>query len=624
MLLAPRRQVGEFRARYRVMAAAVVVVFGLLASRLLYLQLVSGATWRARASSNITKTLGRPATRGMLYDARGEVIASNRPRYDVLVIPAVLDRDPRHAERLGELLGLETGERAAFAARLEAVPESRRSHQVEMFADIDREQLAALTTHADALPGVTVRTSPIRAYPSGGLGAHVVGYMNEVTAEDLERRPGQGYRAGDRIGRNGLERSLESVLRGRRGYREVMVDARGRPQGREQGGRAAVPGRDVALTIDMELMRAAERAFQGHASGGLAVVEVRTGRVRALFSKPSYDPNAMTGGVGRKAYAAMLRDPFRPLIDKTLYETYFPGSTFKPFTALAALGSGVVSPSDVVECPGFHRVGRQRMRCNARHGEVDLHEAITRSCNVYFWRLADELGLPRLNETARALGFAERTGIGINSESPGFLATRGWYEEHYGRFTVGYTLNTAIGQGNTRSTVLQLALSYAALANGGTLYVPQLVEQIRDPSGEVLEEIAPRVRRQVPLDPDHVARVNRAMRDVVHHPLGTAYGARVAGGVTVAGKTGTAEVVGENRRSADAHFHRSHAWFAGFAPAEAPEVAIAVLVEHGGGGGRHAAPIATRVLNDYLSRPRLAARHDTTPNDEAMRGEGGP
>lgn len=621
-LLSPRRELGEFKKRYKWMALFVVVVFAALVARLVMLQLVQHDRWARIARENITKTFWLRATRGIIRDARGRIIASNRPSYNVFITPQFL-RGPEDVARIEELLALGPEQRQEFERRLAAVPERRRSHQIEMFTDIARDQMASLETHELDLPGVDVIAMPVRSYAYGPLAAHAVGYLNEVSAEDLERLAGQDYRPGDSMGRSGLEQSLESVLRGQRGYRRTIVDARGRSQENAERlanhrpeSRDPVPGRDIVVTLDMELMRSAQRAFRGHPSGAAVVVDVSSGRVRALYSKPAYDLNDMSSGLSRDEYRAMLDDPFRPLIDKTIYETYFPGSTFKPITALAALNDQLVDPSMRVECIGRYEIGAQRMRCTQAHGQVDMTQAMIQSCNVYFWRIAETVGLDRLNRYARDFGLGERTGIGINSEAQGFLATRQWYEEHYGRFRMGYTLNTAIGQGNTRVTLLQLALTYAAMANGGTLYAPQLIERIEGPDGQIIEEMRPQVRRRILVRPDHLAFNNVALTGVVNQEKGTAFAARIEGGVIVAGKTGTAQVQrtsllpGVDPRHAW-YFSQSHAWFAGYAPADHPEVAIVVLVEHGGAGGRMAAPIATQMLEDYLGH-RTQAGGPTT------------
>jgi len=615
-LLSQRREVGEFKKRYKWMALVVLGVFSILAVRVIQLQTLDYDHYAAIAQENITKTIPLPATRGIVTDTAGRVIASNRPAYNVFITPQLVSEED--IERVAELMGLDPEEKAVLIQRVADVPRRRRSHQIAMFTEIERDQLAALETHGQELPGVDVVAVPVREYAYGNLGAHTIGYLNEVSAEDIEGHPGQGYRAGDRMGRNGVERAWESYLRGRDGYRRVLVDARGtvrdhtREERAREDRREAVPGRDVTLTVDMELMRTIDRAFRGHPSGAVVVVDVRTGRLRALYSKPSYDLNEMSGRLSVERYTEMRDNPFRPLIDKTLYESFFPGSTFKVITALAALEDGVFDPVTRVDCPGFFEIGNDRKRCTSAHGEVDMRRAIVASCNVYFWTMALEVGLERLNRFGRDLGFGERTGVGINSEASGFLPSREWYTNHFGRFRVGYTLDAAIGQGNTRSTLVQLAMAYAAIANGGTLFVPQLIERVGSPDGQAIEEFEPRVRRRISVGQEHLAYVVDGLYGVVNDPNGTAFDARIEDGVPVAGKTGTAQVQRSRPRAGldpgrAWFFNRDHAWFAGFAPAGAPEVAIVVLVEHGGGGGRYAAPIAMQILQDYFGNRATAA-----------------
>ncbi len=609
--LSQRREVGEFRKRYRWMALFVVLVFGGIIVRVAQVQLFQRDRWSGIAQQNIIKTLELPATRGVIRDIVGRVVASNRPSYDVYTTPRLLQ--PEDLDRIASLMDLSNEDRAALQTRLDEIPLSRRSQQFELFRDIDREQLAALETHLAELPALDIVTVPLRDYPYATLGAHVLGYLNEVNADDIKRAADPStYHPGDRIGRSGLEKRYEPLLKGSRGFRRLVVDARGKPlQGTRPDSlevemlKQPVPGHDIQLTVDMQLMEAFDRAFRPYPSGAAVVVDIHTGAVRALYSKPVYDPNEMSSGLSTKRYAQLTGDPFRPLIDKTMYETYFPGSTFKPFTALAALEDAVVDPMQRVECLGSLKIGRQKFRCNKRHEWVDLYDSVVQSCNVYFWVLAEEVGLERINRYAKAFGFAERTGIGVNSEAKGFLATREWYAEHYGKFRIGYTLNTAIGQGNTRVTVLQLALAYAAIANGGSLYVPQVVQNVRSPDGSLSETFQPKMKREVGVAPEHLDLMRRALIDVVQDESGTAYRARNKDGVRVAGKTGTAQVVSRKGRSEESssawYLDRSHGWFAGFAPAEDPQVAFAVLVEHGGSGGASAAPIATSVMQQYLS-----------------------
>lgn len=611
--LSVRREVGEFRKRYKWMALVVILAFAGVVGRLIHLQLIDHDHWAAAARRNITKRIRLPATRGLIRDRDGRVVADNRAAYNVLMTPQLLGDDD--LARIAELMHLDDAQLEDLRARLSAVPERRRSHMLEMFTDISRDQYAALETHNRELPGVATVVVPVRTYAFGSLAAHAIGYLNEVNAEDLKRFPDAGYRAGHRIGRMGVERAWESYLRGHDGQLKVTVDVRGR-EFKGAGGRLQkrserkdpVPGRDLALTLDMGLMRTVQRAFRGHPSGAAVVVDVKTGYVRALFSKPGYDLNVMSGRLTHKRAKELQENPFRPLIDKTIYESYFPGSTFKPISALAALQDEAIDPAVRQECTGSYELGGRKFRCGHAHGDTDMHKALAQSCNVYFYRLGQVVGLDRLAYYAREFGLGAPSGLGINTEASGFIPTRDWYKKQHGdQYRLGFTLNAAIGQGNTRLTLVQLAMAYAAMANGGTLYVPQIVEAVLNPDGTPAARFEPRVRRQVNVDPEHLTAIASGLFDVVNSPNGTAHDARIDGAYPIAGKTGTAQVSkrrlrpGEDPRRAW-YYRRSHAWFAGFGPAEDPEVAVVVLVEHGGDGGKNAAPIATQALQQALER----------------------
>jgi penicillin-binding protein 2 len=480
---------------------------------------------------------------------------------------------------------------------------------------------------------------PARSYPFERIGAHAIGYLNEVSAEDLApcppleagskaRRPAvcgleeRGYRVGDVIGRGGVERAFEQYLRGKRGVRRSVVDAHGRrlpestaasllrvPQLEEP-----VPGHDLTLTLDLEITRMIDRIFRGHPAGAVALVEVRTGHVIALYSKPSYDPNPMLSGLSREQAAALFRDPdeggdpLRPLLDRTLFEDYFPGSTYKIVTAIAALEGGFVTPEETLHCQGWHELGRRTFRCSQAHGNVTLRDAIVQSCNVFFYRLAERVGIDRIAVAAQDLGFGHVTGVGLNRESKGTVPTRRWHQENRLGYVQGFTLNTAIGQGSTRATLLQLAMAYAAIANGGTLYVPQVVREIRTADGAILPapDFRPRVRWRIKASREHLALLQQGLWGVVNEELGTAYEYRIDG-VDASGKTGTAQVSRSARRDELEprmrwYFNRNHAWFAGYAPASAPELAVVVLVEHGGQGGKDASPLGLQILRGALER----------------------
>ena len=350
-----------------------------------------------------------------------------------------------------------------------------------------------------------------------------------------------------------------------------------------------------------------------HAAGAAVVVDVRTGRILAAYSKPDFDPNDLSGAGGkqrvRETFARLSTDPLRPMLDKTMSGAFQPGSTFKPFSALAGLEDRLVDPEEKERCDGFLMFGRRIFHCTHVHGKVNMHEAIAASCNTYFFKLAETVGMDRIAKIATDFGLGEKTGLGTNPEAPGRIPTRSWYALRYqGQFRIGFTLNTAIGQGDALVTPLQLALAYAALANGGTVYSPEIVRAIETSDGSVAQEFLPRVRpHKVEVKPENMARVVEALRAVVNDPRGTAYPVRDPS-IDMAGKTGTAQTGYIPQKGDDAkrtaYYSRDHAWFAAFAPTRAPEIAVVVFVEHGGSGPTQAAPIAIQIVREYQ---RLAA-----------------
>ncbi|HVY47931.1 MAG TPA: penicillin-binding protein 2, partial [Minicystis sp.] len=618
-LFVQRSDVSEFRKRFRWVALGMALVFLALGARLFQLQVLEVEDHRAIARENIVRKITLATTRGIVRDRNGKVLAASRPAYNVYVVPARLDLE-KVWPKLVDYLGLGLDEKKRLEDKITSLKKDdgpRKNQQILLKEDISRDAVANLATHEAELPAVEVVPVPVRFYPYGDVGAHVLGYMAEVDADKLSQLRSSGYIEGDRIGATGIERSWESYLRGTRGWEKVLVDAKGR---RHPGGEGIIdeprrsdpiPGRDLRLTLDADIQKTMDKAFRGELAGGAVLVDVRTGRLLGLYSKPSYDPNALSGGSGKQVIADAFRrlnsDPLHPALDKTVSGAYPPGSTFKPFTALAALEKGLVDKKVMMQCKGFITYGKRFFRCTHVHGIVDLHKAIAESCNVYFFNLAREygVGMDLIAEMGQRFGLGQKTGLGVNAEASGRMPTKAWMTlRNKGHFQLGFGLNAAIGQGATTVTVLQLGLAYAALANGGTLYQPQLVRAVETSNGTVVQEFSPRVRRQLDLKPENVAIVQDALTSGVNEVGGTAYHARQGfGEVAMAGKTGTAQVSHHVTRGADAervwYFNREHAWFAGYAPTRSPEVAVVVLVEHGGAGGKHAAPIAFEIVRAY-------------------------
>lgn len=531
--------------------------------------------------------------------------------------------DPAHfpslqlgLRRLADLLELPPEESKSLARRLRGARGLERYRDILVQRDLSPRVEGPLTLQVELgeLPGVTVRRATARDYRYGTLGAHVVGYVNEVSLDDLRARRSSGYRTGDIIGRRGVERAFEDELRGVDGRETVVVDSKGRAQSsafaeelqRAVGTRESPrPGHRVVLTLDLELQSAAEAAFDGRA-GAVVLMEVRTGRLLALTSTPSFDPSRLAGRFDPSEQARLdaLVD-LRPWRFRAIQEHFAPGSTFKVVTALAALESGHGHIDEKIACPGHYTLGGTRWRCwrDAGHGLVDLRSSLAWSCDTYYYNLGARLGVDPIVDMARRLGFGSPTGVELGPESSGILPSRDWFRRQGRTYTLGQAVNASIGQGAVSVTPLQLAVAFAAIANGGRVMRPRIAARVETYDGRLVQRFAPEVRRELRLDAEHLDGVREGLRRVVQHPTGTARAYRLEG-LEVGGKTGTAQVrrMGNRRRSRQAEWkYKDHAWFAAYAPAQDPEVVVVVFNEHGGSGSKAAAPIAMQVLEAWRS-----------------------
>ena len=647
-----RGDLGEFRARYKYLALGVMGAMAALIVRLFQLQVVQADAYRQNALDNITRKVRIPTTRGVIRDAYGRILAASRPGYDVHVVPGrVLPSARKHARardvdtlpRVAQMLHLSADELSLLDKRIRevCVDDADRSpcwRPILVREDIAREVLSEVSQHAKEIAGVEVVEAPVRTYPYGRLGAHLMGYVSELDREHLaEYRPDGyeqlspderakrnplAYEPGDTAGATGLERAWEAQLRGQRGWQKRVVNAQGVYQlGPEADSHLMPPlraepiaGRDVKLSVDMDLMQAIDKAMSKHVSGAVVVVDVHTGQIRALYSKPDFDPNELSGAGGRDvrrtAMSKLLSDAMHPLLDRTLTGAFQPGSTFKPFSAMAALEGKLVDPKARETCTGGLRYGGRMFKCSHVHGSVDMNQAIAESCNVYFFKLSETVDLDRIVGMAHDFGLGEKTGLGVNPESQGNMPSRAWYTTaNRGQFHIGFALNTSIGQGAATVNPVQLAMAYAAIGNGGILYAPQIVTDVSRSETGVAQRFGAREVRKVKVSEDTLARMQRALTAVVNDPHGTAYPVRDPS-LDIAGKTGTAQtgyVPAPGDDPQQAWFYaRDHAWFASLYPAKNPEVAVIALIEHGGAGPTQAAPVAIQVVRDYV---RLKAEH---------------
>jgi penicillin-binding protein 2 len=644
MSVGPGDDVRVLRTRLQIMTVVVSIVFATLVARLFQLQILEGEHYARRAEANFTETVDVEAPRGRIFDTHGNALAINRPAYTLYVtarprlrVPSdepgrehTRKRVPVRDDAIDALVEVvdfaDARDRDKLVARIRELRDDPHSgrYAVAVRSNLSWEENARIQTRAEFSSWVEIRESARRFYPAGELVAFVTGYMREINPERLEASPRAQYKPGDRVGQTGLERQWENYLRGRSGSRSRLVDSMGRvvalPDDDDLENRRAprfalealprdrdsIPGQDIHLSLDLDLQRVAEQAFEGKHSGGVVAMEVHTGRVLTMVSVPGIDPNAWEQPISRAQYQGWLESPFKPFVDKTVQENYFPGSTYKVVSALAMLEDPSFDPNAEIECNGFIDYGNRRFTDTHRHGVVDLHQAIVQSCNVYFWHLAIDEGLTlaRMEAAARKLGLGERTGLGINAEVRGVVPTEA-SESRQGRFERGVQLNSAIGQGNVKATVLQLGVLYAALANGGYVVFPTLVDEVRTFDGRVVLKTRPqRKNREPALAAFDRERIHRGLVGVVHDDKGTAFSEQIAG-VNVAGKTGTAEVgierVPEGVPGIEGwDITKDHAWFAAYAPAEDPEITVVALVAHGGAGADAAAPIVMRVVEHYL------------------------
>jgi penicillin-binding protein 2 len=628
----------ERRPRTHYMAVAVSLAFAVLALRVYQLQILRGDEYKGRADENFVKELRVPADRGFILDRNRRILVDSRPSYDVTLTPYFCGKQcDEILGQLSELLSLSPEELERAEDRLAGARGLERFRPFTVKVDIAREELDVVEAHRvpGRLSGVDVIPAPHRSYRYGASAGHLFGYMNEIGAEEMKKLNGEIaarddgqllYRLGDYIGRRGLERRWESRLRGIDGRRRVVVDAKGNAKGGEleelipeaQRFEPSRPGQNLVLSLDWRLQEFAEKFFPATA-GVVLAMDAKTGFLLALVSRPSPDPNKLSGRISRAELAAIRNDPLKPELFRAIQEQYHPGSTFKVVTTIAALEEGALKPGGTVHCPGHYSVGRHRWRCDKEsgHGTVHLEHALGASCNVFYYALGDRLGTDSIAKWGAMLGLGKPTGFDVGGEISGVMPDEAWHDRRIpGGYQHGMSLNIAIGQGDVNVTPMQQLVLYGAIASG-VVWRPQVVKRIEDPNGETVEEFPPAERGRIPIRPETRDQVLKGLLAAVNQPFGTGYWSRLkdvvvdGAPVKMAGKTGTAQVVklGARRLKASqmAYFERDHAWFASFAPAEDPEIVVVVLNEHSGFGASNAAPTASAVIKQYFELKRQDA-----------------
>ena len=620
-----RNTQGELRAfQLRVGVAGVIVLaaFGLLFARFVWLQVLQHDAYRAKAEENRISIVPLPPARGLILDRNGEVLARNYLAYTLEIFPAqVADLEATIAQ-LAEYVDIQPRDRARFRKLLQ---ETRNAESLPIRTRLTDEEVARIAAHRWRFTGVDIRARLFRQYPNGEVASHALGYIGRVTTRDQERLEELGdaanYRGTDYIGKAGIESSYQQELHGTTGFERVEIDAAGRGI-RTLSSTPAQAGNNVSLTLDVRLQEVAESAF-GVRRGALVAIEPATGGVLAFVSRPGYDPNLFVDGIDPSSWEALNDSPDLPLNNRAIAGVYPPGSTFKPYMALAALELGKRTPRSTINDPGYFVFGDRRFRDSkpGGHGVVDMYKSIVMSSDTYYYMLANDMGIDAIARFMQGFGFGARTGIDLEGEAAGILPSPEWKMARFKRpeqqkWYAGETISIGIGQGYNAYTPAQLAQAMATLANNGVMFKPRLVSHVDNARTGEHRYLEPQMVRQVPLKPEHVEFVKRAMAGVAKE--GT--GARAFAGAqyTSGGKTGTAQVVGMKQgekydETKVAERLRDHSLYIAFAPLESPKIALAVLVENGGFGARAAAPIARAVLDYFLLGKLPAAPRKPAP-----------
>lgn len=594
-----------FNQRVVGVVLVVLAAFTILFARLFYLQVVEGREYRRLSEINSIRLHDIDAPRGLIFDRQGRMLVDNRPSFDLHII--LKDAKPLDdtLDRLCRITGLAVTD---LKERIRANRKRGGYTPILLKEDIGRDLLAAIEVQKYDLPGVMVNISPRRHYLHADRAAHLLGYMGEISQNELRNLNGSGLKSGDFIGKYGIEKAYEDLLRGRRGGQQVEVNATGQVV-RVINSVEAIPGQNIVLTIDHDTQIAAENALAGWA-GAVVAVDPNNGEIIAMASSPTFDPNMFVVGMSRDQWNALATNPYRPLENKAVQAEYPPASTYKIVTAMAGLEEKVIDPETTFFCPGHYRYGNRVYRCWKRsgHGEVDLTHAITESCDVYFYQVGEAVGIDRLAHYASACGLGALTGIDLGQEAKGIVPTSNWKLKRFGEpWQGGETLSVAIGQGFNLVTPLQMATMIAAVGNGGIRYKPQLVKRMVSVENTVTYEAQPEVIGRIPISAETMEHVRRGLWSAVNHQKGTAYRSRIKD-LDFSGKTGTAQVVSRppdnvvDQEQID-EMLKDHAWFVAYAPSQEPSIAVAVMVEHGEHGSSAAAPIAREVIRTNLKLP---------------------
>ena len=622
----PEQELHHFHRRLTSAGSFVLIAFGLLFARFVWLQVIQHDYYQTRAEDNRISLVPILPNRGLIVDRNGTVLAHNYSAYTLEITPQKAGDLDKTIDGLEQIIDVQAKDRKRFRKLLE---ESRNFESLPIRTRLSDEEVAKFIAHRYRFPGVEIKARLFRQYPFGESASHLLGYIGRITDRDLEaienKNVEDNYRGTEHFGKAGLEQKYEFELHGQTGFEQVEIDSSGRAV-RVLSRIPPVAGNSLTLTVDAELQEVAEQAF-GQRRGALVASEPSTGGIRALVSMPGYDPNLFVDGIDSQNWDALNNSPDKPMVNRALNGAYPPGSTFKPYMALAALELGKRTPNQTIHDPGFFNFGGHVFRDDKKggHGTVDMYKSIVDSCDTYYYMLANDLGIDNIAAFMHQMGFGARTGIDIDGESEGVLPSQEWKKKRFKRpdqqrWYAGETISIGIGQGYNAYTPIQMAQAVATLANNGVMYRPHLVKYVVDTKTGTSTPIEPKPLRTLSFKPGNLEVIRRAMVGV--NKEGTGSRAFAGAEYVSAGKTGTAQVYSlKGEKYTEGHVKerlRDHALFIAFAPADEPKIALAVLVENGGFGAQAAAPIARQVLDYYLlgKRPKSAAREDETESEE--------
>ncbi len=606
------RELSRFRLRLVAAGFFVLFAFGLLAARLVYLQVYKHEELSTQAENNRISVVPIVPNRGLIVDRNGVVLANNYSAYTLEITPSKLGGEiDAVIDQLAEVVSIEPRDRRRFRKLLE---ESKSFESLPIRTKLTEEEVARFTAQRFRFPGVEIKARLFRHYPFGELASHVLGYIGRINAKEqeaLEDQPDDvqaNYRGTDYIGKLGVEQSYERELHGQTGFEEVETSAGGRAVRRLKAS-PPTPGNTVKLSVDIKLQQLVEQLYGGR-RGALVAIEPKTGELLAFVSKPTFDPNLFVDGIDSESWKELNESIDKPLLNRALRGTYPPGSTYKPYMALAALATGKRTPAQAISDPGYFWFGNHKFRDDREggHGYVDMYRSIVQSCDTYYYMLANDLGVDTIAQQMAPFGFGQITGIDVDGELKGILPSTDWKRRAYRKpeqqkWYAGETISLGIGQGYNSFTILQLAQALATLSSGGTRFKPHLVKEVVDVvnGGKRLIDATP--LPPVAIKPEHLEVIRNAMVGV--NKEGTSASAFQGAGYVAAGKTGTAQVVGikqnekYNASRIEEHL-RDHALYIAFAPADDPKIAVALVVENAGFGAQSAAPIARRVFDYWL------------------------